>query len=137
MEMGSLSLVATKRIIEETYRKLYLTGTGPPKLYGLPKIHKAGVLLRPIASSRGTFTNEAAKELVKILKHLVWKLPQHAHNTRDFVQQIKGITLHQDECIMSCDVKALSTSVPIIPGIKVIKDQLAQDRELQQKHQCQ
>ena len=40
-------------INEETYRSMYPTGAFTPKFYGLPKIHKAGVPLRPIVSSRG------------------------------------------------------------------------------------
>ena len=38
---------------ETTYKKIYPTGAGIPKFYGLPKIHKVGVRLRPIVSSRG------------------------------------------------------------------------------------
>ena len=49
------------------------------------------------------------------------------------VQQIKGIQFQQDACIMSYDVKALFTSVPKGPAIKIIQDQLDQDKELQQR----
>ena len=38
---------------EEAYRRLYPTGAGSPKFYGLPKIHKPGIPLRPIVSSIG------------------------------------------------------------------------------------
>ena len=38
-------------INEETYRSMYPTGAGTPKFYGMPKIHKAGVPLRPIVFS--------------------------------------------------------------------------------------
>ena len=41
---------------EKTYRRLYPTGAGSPKFYGLPKIHKSGIPLRPIISSIGTVT---------------------------------------------------------------------------------
>ena len=41
---------------EEAYRILYSTGAGSPKFYGLPKIHKPGIPLRPIISSIGTVT---------------------------------------------------------------------------------
>ena len=40
---------------ETTYKKMYPTGAGIPKVYGLPKIHNAGVPLRPIVSSRGQY----------------------------------------------------------------------------------
>ena len=54
-------------------------------------------------------------------------------NTRDFVDQIKNIKLQPDECIISYDVKALFTSVPIEPAIKIIKQHLENDQELQQR----
>ena len=39
---------------ENTYRKMYPTGASPPKFYGLPKIHKKNIPLRPIVSSIGS-----------------------------------------------------------------------------------
>ena len=57
------------------YKKLYPTGAVPPKFYGLPKIHKSGIPLRPIVSSRGSISYEVAKELARILKPLVGSSP--------------------------------------------------------------
>ena len=45
----------------------------------------------------------------------------------------KCIQLQQDECIMSYDVKALFTSVPIGHAFNIIKKHLEQDKELQQR----
>ena len=63
-----------------TYKRLYPTGAGSTKYYGLPKIHKAGVPLRPMISSKGSATYETAKELAKILKALVGRSPHHVQN---------------------------------------------------------
>ena len=41
---------------EATYRRIYLTGVGSPKFYGLPKIHRTAVPLRLIVSSRGALS---------------------------------------------------------------------------------
>ena len=71
----------------------------------------------PIVSSIGAASYETAKELAKILKPLVGKSMYHVHNTQDFIQQIKGIKLQKDQCMVSFDVKALFTSVPIKPAI--------------------
>ena len=46
---------------DATYRRLYPTGASPPKLYGLPKVHKSGMPLRPIVSSIGSVTYETSK----------------------------------------------------------------------------
>ena len=57
----------------------------------------------------------------------------HVLNTRDFVQQLKDISLQQDECIISYDVKPLFTSVPIQPVINIIHNKLTNDKDLQQR----
>ena len=107
---------------ETTYKKIYPTGAGIPKFYGLPKIHKAGVPLRPIVSSRGSVSYNTAKELARILKPLAGRTIYSVHNTQDFAEQMKTIKLLTDECIIAYDVKALITSVPIEPAIKIIKN---------------
>ena len=62
-------------INDTQYKKMYPTGAVPPKFYGLPKIHKRGIPLRPIVSSRGSISYEVAKELARILKPLVDSSP--------------------------------------------------------------
>ena len=106
---------------EETYRRLYPTGAVSPKFYGLPKVHKPGIPLRPIVSSTRTATYNTAKELARILKPLVGSSIHHVQNSRDFVEQIQETRLKQGECIISYDVAALFTSVPIQPVINIIK----------------
>ena len=102
---------------EDLYKWLYPTGTGSPKFYGLPKIHKQGMPLRPIVSSIGTVTYQTSKEVARILKPLVGRSPHHVKNTQDFIDQIKAIHLGKDQIMMSYDVKELFTSVPINKAI--------------------
>ena len=89
--------------------------------------------LMPIVSSRGTVTYNPAKELAKILKPMVGKSSHNVQNTRDFVEQIKGIRLQQDESIISYDVKALFTFVPIQPVINIIQNKLANNKDQHQR----
>ena len=72
-------------ISEELYKKLYPTGAGSPKFYGLPKIHKPGMPLRSIVSSIGAVTYQTSKEVARILKPLVGKSEHHVKNTQDFI----------------------------------------------------
>ena len=118
---------------ESTYKEIYPTGAGIQKFYGLPMIHKAGVPPRPIVSSRGSVSYNTAKELARILKPLAGRTTYSVQNTKDFVDQVKNVKLLPDECIISYDVKALFTSVPIEPAIKIIKQHLENDQELQQR----
>ena len=84
-------------INEEIYRRMYPTGAGTPKFYGLPKIHKAGVPLRPIVSSRGAVSYKTTKEPARILNPWWEKSSYNVHNIRDFVQQMKNIQLQQHD----------------------------------------
>ena len=118
---------------EETYRRLYPTAAVPSKFYGLPKIHKPDTPLRPIVSSIAAATHNTAKELAKILKPLVGMSAHHVHITRDFVEQLKDVRLKQGECIISYDVTALFTSVPIKLVLNIIKQRLANDNELHKR----
>ena len=118
---------------ENLYRRLYPRGAGSLKFCGLPKIHKVRIPLRPIVFSIGAVSYETSKELARILKPLVGRSPYHVHNTKDFIQQIKDIKPEEDQCMMSYDVKALFTSVPIQPAISTITRLLEEDPELQQR----
>ena len=120
-------------ISEAVYRRLYPTGAGSPKFYKLPMIHKERMPLRPIGSSIWAVTYETSKELARILKALVGRSQHHVQNTQDFIQQIKGIHLQPDQCIMYYDVTVLFTSVSIQPAINIIKKLLDEDEELQHR----
>ena len=70
---------------EVTYRRLYPTGASWSKLYGLPKVHKSGMPLRPIVSSIGSVTYKTSKELSRILKPLVGRSPHQVQNNKEFI----------------------------------------------------
>ena len=57
----------------------------------------------------------------------------HVHNTKDFVEQLKDVRLKWGECIISYDVTALFTSVPIQPVVNIIQQRLTKDKDLQQR----
>ena len=120
-------------IDDNIYRRLYPTGAVPPKYYGLPKVHKTGMPLRPIISSVGSVTHATAKELTRIIKPLVGGSTHHVQNNQDFLQSIEGIQLKPDEEMMSFDVESLFTSVPVDPSIDIIKKLLEEDRTLHQR----
>ena len=48
-------------------------------------------------------------------------------------EDLKGIQLHPDEVMMSFDVKALFTSVPIEPALVIIEKLLKEDQNLQSR----
>ena len=114
-------------------KKMYPAGPSSPKFYGLPKMHIKDTPFKPPVSIKDSVTYAIANELARCLKPLVRKSIHHFNNTKDFVEHIKNIKLWTGECITSYAAKALFTSVPVGPVIKVIMHTIEQDMELQQR----
>ena len=99
-------------------------------------MHKEDTPLRPIVSSIGSATSatyETAKELSRILRPLVGRSTHHVRNNQDFIQSIQDITIEEEDCMMSFDVKSLFTSIPIQPSLNIIKKLLEEDTTLHQR----
>ena len=84
-------------------------------------------------SSIGSVTYSTAKELSGILKPLVGRSPHHVMNNLEFLESIKGIQLQPEECMVSYDVEALFTSVPVEESISIIENLLEEDKDLHQR----
>ena len=69
----------------------------------------------------------------RILKPPVGRSPHQVQNNNEFIQPLEDIKLRSDDIIMSYVVKALFTSVPIKPALKIIKKLLEEDQTLQQR----
>ena len=75
---------------ENIYRKMYPTGASPPRFYGLPKIHKKNIPLRPIVSSIGSVAYGVAKVLANIIKPLMGCTEHHVQNSQDVCRRNQG-----------------------------------------------
>ncbi|CAH1261457.1 SLC29A2 [Branchiostoma lanceolatum] len=113
-----------------TYLKIKPKSEQPPAFYGLPKIHKQDVPLRPIVSGIGSVTYGVASFLAKILGPLVGKSQHHVQNSADFVNKIKDIRLDEDDIITSYDVCSLFTCIPPKEAVSVVREALEADNTL-------
>ena len=115
------------------HKKLYPTNDQPPRFYGLPKVHKKDMPLRPIVSSIGTISYGCARYLATVLSPLVGKTVHHVKNSSDFAREVKELKIEPDEELRSYDVSALFTSVPVDKALAVIKDRLEKDGTLKDR----
>ena len=121
------------KISFNTWQKLYPTAAETPKFYGLPKVHKKDYPMRPIVSSVGSITYETAKFLSKILGPLTGKTQHHVKNSTDFVEKIKDLEVPPPWKLVSYDVSALFTSIPIQEALDVTKRLLEKDKSWTEK----
>jgi hypothetical protein len=107
-----------------------------PYFYGLPKIHKENIPLRPIISNVNSPTYQLSKWLVKILAPLLGKIyPSSIKNSEDFVNRISNLNL-SNKRMMSFDVIALYTNVPTNLTINLLQKFLHENQtELEIPHE--
>ena len=72
-----------------TYHQLRSSAGRFPCLYGLPKIHKPGIPLRPIVSFLSSPTYGLSKFLASLLKPVVDLSPHHVMNSQHFAHFIR------------------------------------------------
>ncbi|XP_069992340.1 uncharacterized protein [Penaeus vannamei] len=99
-------------ISSDTYNQLRASGSLPGMLYGLPKIHKPDVPIRPILSALKTFNYSLAKFLVPILKPITTS-EYSVHNSFDFAKQMSKISLENHVIMASFDIQSLFTNIPL------------------------
>ena len=95
------------------YNRLRCPVPQPAKLYGLPKLHKPNVPMRPIVSFCGSPTYELSKYLTTILKPLTDESRHKLQSTETFIDAIKTVQVPDDHKLVSFDVKSLFTSIPL------------------------
>ncbi|XP_041989067.1 uncharacterized protein LOC121740442 [Aricia agestis] len=105
----------------------------PPKLYGLPKIHKRNIPLRPIVSQIDSPTYNLAKHVAGVLRPLVGKTPSFVKDSVHFRDIVKSMRLEPGDTMVSFDVESLFTNVPVKDCIEVIKNKLC-DHELPKEY---
>ena len=97
----------------QRYYRLRCSVPQPPKLYGLPKLHKPGFPMRPIVSLCGSPTYQLSKYLTTILQPLTEQSRRKLQSTENFIDAIKTVQIPDDYKLVSFDVKSLFTSIPL------------------------
>ena len=108
-------------IDNKTYDDLYCSGSSFGILYGLPKVHKNNVPLRPILAAYNAPNFNLAKFLVPILNKLTSN-PYTLLNSATFIPQI--LRQNANSFMVSFDVQSLFTNVPLQETIDIILNKL-------------
>ena len=122
-------LLLDNKIKQDKYYWLHCSKAVMPRFYGLPKVHKVNVPLRPIVSFVNSPTYNISKFLSIIIKPLMTNRFS-VKNSIDFIDRIKDVVFEKDDILVSFYVVSLFTSVPVDCAIKCIFDLLVVDDSL-------
>ncbi|OXA42279.1 putative nicotine oxidoreductase [Folsomia candida] len=123
-----MNLLKQKRISKSLYNDLAPKNSRAPVFYGLPKIHKKDIPLRPICDFRHSPSYKLAFYLNNILTNLSTKSPFTLKNSYKFAQDIKTQKILEDQTMVSFDVTSLFTRVPIQETFIYIEKVLSEDK---------
>ena len=126
-------LKENKFIDNKLYYYLKPADTPAPIFYGQPKIHKPGVLIRPIVSYSSSPLYNLNKYIANILKAYGRDENNNAKNSTTFSNYIRNVPIEDDEIMVSFDVTSLYTNIPIIDTLNIIKDYVNNDDQFTRK----
>lgn len=124
------------QIDKNTKDKLIFNETSCPRIYGLPKLHKSNIPLRPIVSGINGPLEKIAKFMAPSLKALSIS-DYDITNSFEVKSVFDGMTIQDTDTIVSFDVVSLYTNVPINKTIGYINDhwnEIAQYTTLNNHH---
>ncbi|KER22658.1 hypothetical protein T265_14806, partial [Opisthorchis viverrini] len=135
VEVGRCLRSVINHLGQGKWYRLYPKSAIQPRLYGLPKIHKADVPIRPIVDGIGSPPHELARFLASILKPLTGKSSTFIRNSYDFANKVAGLPLEMDEVLVSFDVISMYTNIPRADALEVTKRLLLADTTLGERTQ--
>ena len=115
-------LKESEEIDEYLFDKLKPIGSQPARLYGMAKVHKKKIPVRPVLSMPGSAYHKIGMQVAEWLT----MVPECGINTssKKIADSLNDIKLGADEEIVSFDVTSLYTNVPLTEAIHTCADML-------------
>ena len=112
---------------DDVYKQLFVSGSGPGILYGLPKVHKPNFSIdfpfRPIFAAYNTAAYKLSKFLVPILAPITIN-EYTSENSYTFCKSLHSITNPANSYMASFDIENLFTNIPLKETIDICINKL-------------
>ena len=105
----------SSKVSERLFNKLKPTGSQPPRLYGLAKVHKDNYPMRPVVSMPGSLNQKIAT----VMAHWLSGMPECNINSSNKLisSDLKNYKLKENQCMLSCDIVSLYPNVLVKEAI--------------------
>ena len=112
----------TCRIDDETRNHLNPSNLAcTPLFYGLPKVRKPNITLRPIVSGCDSPTNQLSNYVTHFIQSLVETLPSYILDSKRFLQLLESLPpLPENGILVTADVTLLYTNIPHEEGMESV-----------------
>lgn len=115
-------LASNKLISDDVSKYLTIHNAVAPKIYGLPKLHKPNIPLRPIVSCIQSPFYKLSKYISNILSKITGKNEYYIKDSFTFKEFIDKTTIPLNYKLISLDVISLYTNIPIEIVAKILKE---------------
>jgi hypothetical protein len=103
---------------QQSFKEFHRT----PIFYGLPKIHKQPIMLRPAVSNSGSFLAIFSAWLDYKMKDLLLFVKSYIKNSASLIQDLKSIQIPQGTLLFTADATSMYTNIDTTTGISAIRN---------------
>ena len=111
------------KITPQLYNKFVPRGSFCPKLYGLPKLHKQGIPLRPIVACTKAPASNIGKRLSTAFKPLLFSQKSYICNLVDLVEKLKNVNIFT--IISSSDIVVVYTNIDVKVSEQLLENKIS------------
>ncbi|XP_070549126.1 uncharacterized protein [Ptychodera flava] len=117
-------------ITNDTAKKLFPKEPSAGHFYGLPKVHKQNIPLRPIIPQCNSITTPMATFVDFHLQPIVRSLPSFIKDTTHHLQDLQHISPPEGAILVTMDVVSLYTNIPHSYGIQAVKEMIEENNTI-------
>jgi hypothetical protein len=100
-----------------------------PIFYGLPKVHKIPMTLRPVVSTSSSFLSIFSNWLDFKMKELLPSVKSYLMNSTTLLNDLRHITLPEDALLFTADAKSMYTNIDTTTGVTAIREFISSNIE--------